>query len=79
MWWYYEKISETADTMIYAYSRENRNLDGRMKIDRKTGKAEMLQPSAEDVDSTYAQKAACRKAYQLMKSNFPVNKMIACG
>ncbi len=79
MWWYYEKISETSDVVLYAYSRENRNLDGRIKIDKKTGEAQMIQPSVEDVDGEFAQKAACRKTYHLMKENFPDNRMIACG
>lgn len=36
MWWMFEKISVIDDIIVYAYSRGNRDLDGRISINKKT-------------------------------------------
>ena len=35
MWWWFEKLEENDEFVLYAYSRESRLADGRIEINKK--------------------------------------------
>ena len=79
MRWFFKKIQETADEFVYAYSRESREFDGKIRINKNTGEAWMSQPSAADANSPFSQKAACAKAFRLKVNGFPDDLNVCCG
>ena len=79
MWWMFEKISDTGSIVLYAYSRENRNLDGRISINRDTHEIIMIQPSAEDSGIKFAEDKAIEKAWRIIALGYPDHRQIACG
>jgi hypothetical protein len=79
MWWLFEKVSQINGTVLYAYSRGNRNLDGRISIEQKTKDITMVQPCAADVDSAYSQRAALEKTWRIIALDYPDHRQIACG
>lgn len=79
MRWFFKVIAETVDEFVYAYSRENREFDGRIRINKKSGSATIEYPSAEDANSDFAQTVVCAKAYRLKMNNFPDALSVCCG
>ena len=79
MWWLFERLSESQNVVLYAYSRENRNLDGRVSIDTLTEEASLIQPSSEDAGSSFCERKALEKALRLINRGYPQHEMIACG
>ena len=79
MWWMFEKISEIDSIVLYAYSRENRNLDGRISINRNTQEIILIRPSAEDAGSEFAENTAIEKAWRIIAMGYPDRRQIACG
>ena len=79
MWWMFEKISEMNSIVLYAYSRENRNLDGRISINRDTQEIILIQPSSEDAGSEFAENKAVEKAWRIIALGYPDHRQIACG
>ena len=78
MWWLFEKISDTAKTALYAYSRETRDLDGQIIIDKRTREIMLLRPCASDCDSQFSQDKAIEKAYIMIRLNYPDHWQVAC-
>ena len=58
MWWLYEKTAETANQIIYRYSRESNDLDGEIIFDKVTEEWGLSRPSAKDHDNNWC----CMKA-----------------
>ena len=79
MWWLFEKLFENGPVVFYAYSRGNRNLDGRLTINRKTKEIELINPSADDAESQYAKEKAIEKASLMIDYKYPQQRQIACG
>lgn len=79
MWWLFEKIAKNGAVVLYAYSRGNRNLDGRIEINSETGAIEMITPSNGDAGNEYAEQKAVQKATLMAKKGFPQHMQIACG
>lgn len=79
MWWLFEILSETDHDVLYAYSRENRQLDGRVSITKKTGDIRLVSPCAGDNGSAFAQQKALDKAYLMIRDGYPKHRMVACG
>lgn len=79
MWWIFEKISDIGQNVLYAYSRGNRNLDGRISINRVTQEITMIQPSADDAGIKFAEDKAIEKASWMIDYDFPPDRQIACG
>ena len=76
MWYYFEKLSETEDTLVYAFGYESRELTGRLEYNKKTKETVVLQDSANKtyfVDLRYT-------VYSLIESyGAPDKRMIAYG
>ena len=79
MWWLFEKRSESGQYVEYAYSRESRNLDGRVRVFRTGERAEMLQACGVDVEDEASQAWAVTKALRLAREGFPDRRMVAVG
>lgn len=79
MWWIFEKLIEKDAVVFYAYSRGNRNLDGKVSINRKTKEVELVTPSADDAGSDYAEYKAIEKASLMIKYGYPQQRQVACG
>lgn len=79
MWWLFEKLEEHGDWILYAYSRECEDADGRIEVNRRTEEIRMLRPCKEDMVSAYAQEWSCDKVYRLIAEHYPDRRQIACG
>ena len=79
MWWMFKKLSEAGSIVMYAYSRENHNLDGRISINRDTEDIVMVQPSEKDKSSAFSRDKALQKAWWMIKEGYPDSRQIACG
>ena len=79
MWWWFEKLEENKEFIVYAYSRESYQADGRIEINKKTEEIQLMQPCAEDADSSFAQRKAREKSYWMIMENYPDRRQIACG
>lgn len=79
MWWWFEKLSESRDRVVYAYSRESRHADGQIEIDKEAREVKLLIPCEADKDSAFAQSRACDKVYRLIDEQYPDQRQIACG
>ena len=76
MWYSFTKLSETEDSVVYAFGYESRERTGRLEYDKKTKKTTVLQDSANKTyfaDLSYA-------TYQLIeRCGAPDEKTIAYG
>ena len=79
MWWMFDKISQIDDAVLYAYSRESRDLDGRISINPITKEITLVQPCAADSGSAFNQEAAVEKAWRIIALGYPDHRQIACG
>lgn len=79
MWWLFEKLTETDTRVDYAYSRENRVLDGRISIDKTTQEITLVKPGSNDVDSRFAQETLLQKTWRIIRLGYPQHEQIACG
>ena len=79
MWWFFSKQSETDGTVLYAYSRESRELDGMLAINQHTQAIEVVHPCARDAGSSFAISKVVEKAYRLIAKDYPSQIQIACG
>ena len=51
MWWKLKKLMDDEKQIVYAYSRETRNLDGLISYDKETRKMKCLIPAANDTEA----------------------------
>lgn len=79
MWWWFEKLKENDEVVLYAYSRESRLADGRIEINKKTKISRMILPCAVDKDNTAIQEASRMKGYTIIRRHYPDREQIACG
>lgn len=79
MWWQFQKLFEDDCFVRYAYSRENKNLDGIIEYDRQEETVTVLQPCKADEDSEWSQKKSARKMFILIEEGFPERRQAACG
>ena len=78
MWWWFEKLEENDEFVLYAYSRESRLADGRIEINKKTEIPRMILPCAADKDSAFCQESSSDKGYKIIRRNYPDSVQIAC-
>ena len=79
MWWWFEKLEESDERVFYAYSRESRQADGRIEVNKKTQDIKLLLPCESDRGSSFCQSRACDKVYRLIDKHYPDKCQIACG
>ena len=79
MWWWFEKLEESDERVLYAYSRESRQADGRIEVNKKTHDIKLLLPCESDRGSSFCQSRACDKVYRLIDKHYPDKCQIACG
>jgi len=76
MWWYFEKLSETETTVLYAYGFESKETTGRLEYDKVNEKAKIIKYADNHNKATDIQYTA----YQLVsKYGNLEKKMIAYG
>ncbi len=78
MWLLFQLLRETGDEYIYAYSRENRNLDGEIKYNKASKEAVVTRPCKND-RTQFAQKNAKRSFRFVVEEGFPKQRMVAYG
>lgn len=79
MWWIFDKISQIGDVVLYAYSRESRDLDGRISINQNSKEITLVRPCAADFNSAFNQEVAVEKAWRIIALGYPDHRQIACG
>ena len=79
MWWWFEKLEESHDRVLYAYSRESRQADGRIEVNKRTQDVNLLIPCESDRGSSFCESRACDKVYLLIAEHYPDRRQIACG
>ena len=79
MWWMFEKLFEKGPGVFYAYSRGNRNLDGKVSINRDTKEIELVSPSSDDAGIQFAEDKAIEKASLMIQYKYPQQRQVACG
>ncbi len=55
MWWFFEKISETAEEIIYRYSTSSDALDGIITYNKKAWRATVTTPCYKDKKDQFSQ------------------------
>lgn len=78
MWWMFEKLDDSVDFVLYAYSRGTKELDGRIKYDKTNESIQVITPCHGD-SSEFAIGKAIERMHNLADNGFPQQKMIACG
>ena len=79
MWWQFQKIFEDERFVRYAYSRENKDLDGIIEYDRQEETVTVLQPCKADEGSAFSERKAKEMFRYLVRENFPERRQAACG
>jgi hypothetical protein len=76
MWWFFKKLNETVNSIIYAYGYESKNTTGQFEYDKISNKAKVLKYAdnhSENIDIQYT-------AFQLVNDFGHLDqKMIAYG
>ena len=76
MWWYFIKLNETLETILYAYGFESKNTTGQFEYDKANNKVKILKYADNHSENKDIQHAA----YQLVKKYGHLErKMIAYG
>ena len=79
MRWYYKLIERGERYFIYAYSRECKKYDGRIKYDINSKNVDMITPSHEDSKSVWAQQKALEHFNKVIINSFPEDCSVCCG
>jgi hypothetical protein len=77
MWWRYKKLSETETTVVYAYSRDSKELTGELLYEKTTGDYSVLKVADNDNDGLA--KWALSHFSKVIKKGFPDKDMVAIG
>lgn len=77
MWWVVKKLADDTERIVYAYSRENRKLDGRFEYLKANGQLTYPQLAEGDTDADASFFAA--HALRLIRKGAPAEQMIAIG
>lgn len=80
MVWYFVKDSESPEFIVYRYSRESKELDGKIRYNKKTGIAVICYPCAKDKDSQFGQEmSVCKFICHVVGEGFPDRRQVATG
>lgn len=78
MWWIFEKLEDNNNFVLYAYSRETKELDDRIRYDKANESMQVITPCHDD-SSEFALEKAIERMHYLVSNGFPQRKMFACG
>lgn len=79
MWWMFAKLFQKDDVVLYSYSRESHDLDGRISINQRTKEVTLIQPCTADYDSAFNQGVAVEKTRRIIALGYPDRRQVACG
>ena len=79
MWWQFQKIFEDERFVRYAYSRENKNLDGIIQYDREKNEVLLIKPCRADEGSAFGERKAKEMFRFVVREGFPERRQVACG
>ena len=79
MIWWYEKIHEDENRIIYAYACERKPLDGRIIYSVSDKETIMDTPCTRDKDNEYLQKRSLRHFLKVVENGFPEKENVCCG
>jgi hypothetical protein len=78
MWWYFVKLNQTKDIVIYSYGYESKELTGVFEYNRKTQETKIIKFATNDSESV--QKVFPIPAYRLVvKYGAPDERIVAIG
>jgi hypothetical protein len=77
MLWYYDKISDSDDSVAYAYGWNTKETTGQFKYDKKTENLEILKPA--DNDDQKGAEWAASFIGNLIEKGFPDKAHIQIG
>ena len=77
MLWYYNKISEDDNSVIYAYGWNTKETTGQLKYDKITGEYSVLKIA--DNDNQKGAEWALDHLYDVIKKGFPEKDMVMIG
>jgi len=76
--WWFKLITVTDNVYEYAYSRENKNLDGRIKYDANHDEVVFEKKCSNDRYSV-EREAAIMHFWQVVEEGLPEERHICCG
>lgn len=79
MWLLFHLLESGNGVFRYAYSRENRNLDGIILYRKDTEELILERPCSADANSRFSQKNAKEAFGTIVREEFPIERMIAYG
>lgn len=80
MVWYFVKDSESPEFIVYRYSRESKELDGKIRYNKKTGIVVICYPCVKDIDSQFGQEMSVSKfVHHVVDEGFPDRRQVATG
>lgn len=80
MIWYFVKDSESPEFIVYRYSRESKDLDGKIRYNKITGIAVICNPCINDINSKFAQERSISKFNNhVVCEGFPERRQVATG
>ena len=79
MWWLYVKACETEDLIVYHYSTESDDLDGKIAYNRKEEERAVTRPSVKDQDSARRIGKTEDNFRYVVEAGFPDRIMVGIG
>ena len=79
MRWLFKLLERSNRLIIYAYSTESYDLDGKIVYDLENRQARIMVPSAEDRDSKEGQEMALESFQTVISEDFPGERYICIG
>lgn len=79
MRWYFRLLEQGATFYLYAYSRESKDFDGRIRYDTETETISVTIPCAADRDSEWLQEKARNHFWKVIRDGFPQERSVCCG
>ena len=77
MAWYYEKLSQNSNSVIYAYGRETKEVTGQLKYDMTTGEYSVLKVA--DNDTKSGAEWALSHLSSVIEKGFPEKDIVMIG
>ena len=79
MRWYYKLIEKAGGFYVYAYSRESKDYDGRIRWEEASNTSEMVTPAKGDTESKLLQDMAISHFWRVISEGFPAERSVCCG
>ena len=79
MIWWYEKVEETEELIIYRYARESKDLDGEIVYDKRSEEWKLTVRCTNDKESDWNASISEEKFRHVVKEGFPDRRTVAIG